>query len=499
MLVPIYEIYSIFPEIYVLLCIILLIMYGVLCSISPSLGFPVLSFNTALLCFQVVFFAMLISLTSSDFTMFSWNQLLIHNSFTSGIKFILLITFNFWVLLAIPYTGYEKLISFEYWILSLLALVGMLFVIQTCDLLSMYLSIEFQSLVFYILASFKRTSEFSTEAGLKYFILGAFSSSLLLFGSSLLYSLTGLTNFNDYLKLIADITFSGNGIALNYAITFAMTAVIISLLFKMSAAPFHVWSPDVYEGAPTATTAFFSILPKLVLLSLSLRFCFLYFYDFFYLWQNIILFCTYLSILIGTFSAFQQTKFKRFLAYSSINHVGFILLGFSTGELEGTFAVLFYLITYIILMLGTFLFLTSLRYCCFPAHYQVRYIKDLFFLSEVNPALAVSLSLLLFSMAGIPPLLGFFSKIFILLPSLQNSTYSLSIFAVLMSCISCFYYIRLIKIMYFDKTPFMNWTVSYPISNFSSILLSLFVFLSTFLFLDLELIVLFSARLALII
>nr|YP_009515589.1 NADH dehydrogenase subunit 2 [Sirodotia delicatula]AVK39591.1 NADH dehydrogenase subunit 2 [Sirodotia delicatula] len=494
-----YDIYSIFPEVYILLCITLLTIYGVLYSISSSLGFPVLGFNTALICFQIVFFAMLVSLTSSDFTIFSWNQLLIHNSFTSSIKFILLITFNLWVLLAIPYATYEKLISFEYWILSLLALVGMLFVVQTCDLLSMYLSIEFQSLVFYVLASFKRTSEFSTEAGLKYFILGAFSSSLLLFGSSLLYGLTGLTNFNDYLKLAADTTFPDNNMTLNYAIAFAITAIITSLLFKMSAAPFHVWSPDVYEGAPTTTTAFFSILPKLVLLSLSLRFCFLYFYDFFYLWQNIILFCTYLSILIGTFSAFKQTKFKRFLAYSSINHVGFILLGFSTGELEGTFAVLFYVITYIILMLGTFLFLTSLRYYYFPEHHQIRYIKDLFLLSEVNPALAASLSLLLFSMAGIPPLLGFFSKIFILLPSLQNSTYGLSIFAVLMSCISCFYYIRLIKIMYFDKISLVNWTVSYPMSNFSSILLSLFVFLSTFLFLDLELLVLFSARLALVI
>jgi NADH-quinone oxidoreductase subunit N len=163
------------------------------------------------------------------------------------------------------------------------------------------------------------------------------------------------------------------------------------------------------------------------------------------------LFCAYLSILVGTFSAFQQKKLKRFLAYGSINHVGFILLGFGTGELESIFGVVFYSITYIILMLGTFLFLITLRYYYFPTHYQIRYIKDLLFLSETNSTLALSLALLLFSMAGIPPLIGFFSKLFVLLPSLQNNVYGLSVFAVLMSCVSCFYYIRLIKIMYFDK------------------------------------------------
>nr|YP_009441358.1 NADH dehydrogenase subunit 2 [Lympha mucosa]ATN23367.1 NADH dehydrogenase subunit 2 [Lympha mucosa] len=497
MFISIYDIYSIFPEIYILLCTTLLIVYCVLSSISFSAGFPVLNLNTALFCFQIVLFSLFILLYSSEFIMFSWNQLLIHNFFTYGVKLIVLITFNFWVFLSLSYAKYEKLISFEYWILALLALVGMLFVIQSCDLLSMYLSIEFQSLVFYILASFKRTSEFSTEAGLKYFILGAFSSALLLFGSSILYGLTGLTNFNDYSKLIAGLIFTNN-VTLSYAIIFGLIVIIVSLLFKISSAPFHIWSPDVYDGAPTATTAFFSILPKLVILCLSLRFCLLYFHDYFYLWQNIILFSAYLSILIGTFSAFQQSKFKRFLAYSSINHVGFILLGFTSGELEGIFGVLFYSITYIILMLGTFLFLISLRHYYFPTHYQIRYLKDLLFLSETNSVLALSLSLLLFSMAGIPPLLGFFSKIFVLLPSLQNNVYSLSIFAVLMSCISCFYYIRLIKIMYFDKSV-INWVVTYPIDNLNSLFLGLFVFLSAFLFLDLELILLFSARLSIMI
>nr|AVK39543.1 NADH dehydrogenase subunit 2 [Paralemanea sp.] len=490
-----YDIFSIFPEIYILICVILLLLYGVLSSVSVNLGFPLLNFNASLFSLQISLFSVLILLNSQDFLMFSWNRLVLYDFFTFGISFVIIITFAFWVLLVIPYMKYEKLLSFEYWILALLALVGMLFIIKSYDLLSMYLAVEFQSLVFYILASFKRTSEFSTEAGLKYFILGAFSSALLLLGSSLLYSLTGLTNFNDYLKLVTGLVVVNS--ILNSAIIFGLITVIIALLFKVSAAPFHFWSPDVYEGAPTITTAFFSILAKLVILSLALRFCLIYFHDLFYFWQNIILFSAYSSILVGTFSAFQQNKIKRFLAYSSINHVGFILLGFNTGEIGSIFGVIFYAITYIIMMLIAFLSLMSLRHYYFPAHYQIRYIKDLLLLSETNSVLALSLCLLLFSMAGIPPLVGFFSKLFVLLPSLQNNEYGLVVFAVLMSCISCFYYIRLIKIMYFDK-QISNWIVTYPVSSFNSFILGLCTFLLAFLFLDLELILIFCARLSLL-
>nr|AVK39568.1 NADH dehydrogenase subunit 2 [Sheathia arcuata] len=489
-----YDIFALFTEIYALLCIIMLLIYGVLHSTSFYLGYPTLYSNIALLCFQISVFSILILFYSSTFTLFSWNQLLIFNSFTSDIKLILLVSFCLWIFLSLPYATYEKLISFEYWILSFLAVVGMLLIVQVCDLLSMYLAIEFQSLIFYILASFKRTSEFSTEAGLKYFILGVFSSALLLFGLSILYTLTGLTNFYDYLKLFSGLIYFNN--VLSYAIAFGFTITSISFLFKLSVAPFHIWAPDVYDGAPTITTAFFAIMPKIAILSLFLRFCLVYFHDFFYLWQNMLLFCAFISILFGTFGAFQQKKWKRFIAYSSISHMGFILIGLGIGELESTFGVLLYIIIYIIFMLGIFFILISFRYLNFPNHHQIRYLGDLISLYDTNYTLALSLTLFLFSMAGIPPLLGFFSKIFILLPSVQIGIYSLSIFAVLMSCISCFYYIRLIKIMYFDKV--CNLPVVYPISICSSLILGLLVFVSTFLFFDLELLLLFSARLALI-
>jgi proton-translocating NADH-quinone oxidoreductase chain N len=353
--------------------------------------------------------------------------------------------------------------------------------------------VEFQSLVFYVLASFKRTSEFSTESGLKYFIMGAFSSALLLFGSSLLYGLTGLTHFSDYTKLFAG--FIINDHLLNLGITLGIALINASLLFKLSSAPFHMWSPDVYEGAPTPITAFFSILPKLAVLSILSRLFFVVFHDFINLWQNMILFCAYLSILIGTLGAFMQQKWKRFIAYSSINHVGFLLLGFSTGELESVFSIIFYTFVYIIMMFSIFLFISNLRYYQYPTHYQIRYIKDLTSLSTLNPVLSFTLTLILFSMAGIPPLAGFFSKIFVLLPSLQNNMYSLAIFAILMSCIACFYYIRIIKIMYFDKSE--NLVVTYPINKESSLLLSFFLFLASFLFLDLELFSLFITRMIL--
>jgi NADH-quinone oxidoreductase subunit N len=471
----------------------LLLIYGVFISTSPKLGHPLTSLNIGWLSLQIVLFALFILLLLPQFILFSWSQLLVNNFFVFGGKLILLTSFIFWALLSFPYISNEQLNSFEYWILSILALVGMLFIVQAHDLLSMYLAVEFQSLVFYVLASFKRTSEFSTESGLKYFILGAFSSALLLFGSSILYGLTGLTNFSDYTKLFAGLLINDQLFTLG--VTLSLIFINVSLLFKLSAAPFHMWSPDVYEGAPTSVTAFFAILSKLAILSLLFKFCFFAFHDFVDSWYKVISCCAYLSILIGTLGAFSQKKWKRFIAYSSINHVGFLLIGFSTGELEGLFSLIFYIVIYIIMMFGIFLFVLSLRYYQYPTHFQIRYIKDLTSLFLYNPVLAFTLTLILFSMAGIPPLIGFFSKIFILLPGLQNNMYSLTIFAVLMSCIACFYYIRIIKTMYFDKLE--NWIVTYPVNKVSSMLLGLFTLLTTLLFLDLELFSLFITRMVL--
>ena len=451
-------------------------------STSVTKGYPLLSSNIGYLSLQVTLFAFLIVFSTSCFNFTGWNSLILVNSFTQGTKFIVLGSFIFWFFLSLPYTKKEKINSFEYWLLSLLSIVGMLLIVQCCDLISMYLSVEFQSLVFYILASFKRTSEFSTESGLKYFVLGAFSSALLLFGSSVLYSLTGLTNFNDYL-----IFFSGSldlKCTLDFGIITGLIFINTALLFKLSAAPFHMWSPDVYEGAPTSITAFFSILPKIVILALLLRILVFSFPNLIEFWRVIILFCGIFSLFIGALSAFSQIKWKRFLSYSSVTHVGFFLMALLTGGAEGITNSIFYLVIYIVTIVGVFSFLISLRFFKYPSFYQSRYLTDLLNLGKTNSLLALSLTLLLFSTTGIPPLAGFFSKFFILFTTLQLHSFFTSAFLILVSSISCFYYIRLVKNMYFVYMD--DWFWNYPLTKLVSLSLGLSVLFTLFFLLDLE-------------
>lgn len=478
-----YDIYPILTEVFIILNVCILLVYGVLYSTFSKLGYPLLITNLGWLTLQIIIFSFFLTFYQIFISVISWNGFLISDFFTYGAKtFTLLISFG-WILTTFHYTLDEKINSFEYWILILLGITAILFILQAYDLLTVYLTIEFQSLIFYILASFKRTSEFSTEAGLKYFVLGAFSSAILLFGSSLIYGLTGLTNLNDLAKFFIGV--SSNDISMFVGTLIGLILVLIALLFKLSSAPFHMWAPDVYEGSPTSITAFFSILPKLAILSLLLRFLTFSFYDFLFFWQNILVICVILSILIGTLNAFSQTKWKRFFAYSSINHVGFFLLALISGSLEGLASAILYVIIYTVTMLGIFSFILTLRFFEYPTHYQTRYLQNLTALAKINPILAFSLSLILFSMAGIPPLAGFFSKTFILLSALQVNAIGLSIFIVLMSCIACFYYIKLIKDMYFETS--LKWKVTYPINKLSSLILGIAFLFNIFIFYDLEL------------
>lgn len=489
----IYNIYPILTEIFIILNICTLLIYGVIFSASPKLGYPLLSTNLKWLTFQILAFSLLLTIYQPTLISISWNGFLINDEFTSGAKpFILLISLA-WLLITFDYTENEKINSFEYWILILLAISAILLILQAYDLLTMYLTIEFQSLIFYILASFKRTSEFSTEAGLKYFVLGAFSSALLLFGSSLIYGLTGLTNLSDLSKFFTGILL--NEVSIFLGVLTGLILITIALLFKLSSAPFHMWAPDVYEGSPTSITAFFSIMPKLAILSLLFRFLIFSFHDYIVFWQNIVLVCTILSILLGTLNAFSQTKWKRFFAYSSINHVGFFLLALLAGNLESISNSILYIIVYVITMLGVFAFILTLRFYSYPKHYQTRYLKDILILSKVNPILALSIALILFSMAGIPPLAGFFAKVFVLLSALQINAWGISVFVVFMSCIACFYYIKLIKNMYFE-TP-LKWEVIYPMTKFNSIILGISLLFNLFLFYDLELISIMTTSMSL--
>ena len=485
------DFYLTLTEIYLVLGISILIIFGVLVSMSSKIGYPLVSLNIGWVGLQIVLFSFFLVYFTPREDFFSWSYFLISDFFVIGTKLLLIIFFIAWFFTTFWYVRFEKVNSFEYWIFCLLSVLAMFFTVQAFDILSIYLCVEFQSLAFYILASFKRTSEFSTEAGLKYFILGAFSSALLLFGLSFMYNLTGLSGLGDFSKFFM---FIEPKITLFHGVLVSLVFISMALFFKLTSAPFHMWSPDVYEGSPTSVTAFFSVFPKLVIIGLILRIFAIGFYNLFFIWKNIILISALSSIFVGSLGAFSQWRWKRFLAYSSINHVGFMLIGLSTGELEGIIGMFFYIIVYMVTTIAVFSFLLSFRIFEYPCHYQSRYIKDLGFLPETNPILALTLCLILFSMAGIPPLAGFFAKVFVLFSGLQNNAYGIILFSVGMSCISCFYYIRIVRNIYFSRHKTL--IVTYPLDKENSLILAFSLFFIIFLFLDIGPISIFSMRMA---
>lgn len=488
-----YNIYSISIELYIVFSIIILLIYGVFFSTFIKYGYPLVSSNIGWLVFQISFSSFFLAYNQIYIYMFSWNKLLIFDFYVWGMQLLIIIIFFLWWGITFIYVQKQKILFFEYWVLVLFAVVGVLFIIKSYDFLSIYLAIEFQSLVFYILASFNRSSEFSTEAGLKYFILGAFSSAFLLLGFSIIYGLTGITNLGDFSKLFSGIFI--NNIIFNYGIIIGLIFVLIALMFKLSAAPFHMWVPDVYEGSPSSITVFFSIFPKYAIICLCLRFLLYSFYDYIIYWREFLLFCMVFCIVIGTLGAFYQFKWKRFLAYSSINHVSFLLLALIIGDFQSISCIIFYIIIYSVIMLGIFAIVLSLYYYDYPNYYQLRYIKNIISLNITNPILTLSLALILFSLAGIPPFAGFFSKLFILLSALQVNAFGICLFLVLFSCISCFYYIRFIKIMYFDIDN--NLLIIYPLSKSVSLVLGVSLIINIFLIFDLDLIYKFSVFLSL--
>nr|YP_009317477.1 NADH dehydrogenase subunit 2 [Gelidium arborescens]AOX48906.1 NADH dehydrogenase subunit 2 [Gelidium arborescens] len=478
-----YDLYSILLEIYILLNIVVLLIYGVFFSSTTAAGFPILSANLSRLSIQILLLSFCLAIFQEFISLISWNNFLISDNFSYGAQLIVLLVVISWLFLIFFYSIQQKIISFEFWILILLAVISMLLIVRAYDLLSIYLTLELQALIFYILASFKRTSEFSTEAGLKYFVLGAFASALLLFGSSLIYGLTGISNLNDFSKLFTGFFIDGSFISIGVRI--GLIFIIVALLFKITASPFHMWAPDVYEGSMITITAFFSTIPKLTAFSVLFRLLFSSFFDYIDWWSLTILPCIILSLIIGTLGAFTQTKWKRFMAYSSINHIGFLLLGLMTGTTLGIFSTLFYLLVYLVTTIGTFGFIMSLKHCKYPKVYQSRYLNNLVMLSITNPVLASTILVFLFSMAGIPPLAGFFSKLFVLLIAIQNNNIGISVIAISMSCIACFYYIRLIKSVYFDKKIY--WPILFKVDKSTSLILGLSSIILIGLWLDLEL------------
>lgn len=330
----------------------------------------------------------------------------------------------------------------EYPVLVLTAALGMMMMVSANDLIALYVGLEMQSLSLYVLASFQRDSLKATEAGLKYFVLGALASGMMLYGSSLIYGFAGTTGFDG----LAAVFKAAHG-HVQTGVVVGIVFILAGLAFKVSAVPFHMWTPDVYEGAPTPVTAFFAVAPKIAALTLFTRVMVGPFGDLLTQWQPIVILISIASMAVGGFAAIAQRNIKRLMAYSSIGHVGYALIGLAVGNPMGVRGVLVYLAIYLFMNVGTFACILCMR----RGGRMVEGIDDLAGLAKTQPVLAAVFAVFLFSMAGIPPLAGFFGKLYVFLAAIEAQLYTLAVIGVLTSVIGAFYYIRLIKIMYFDE------------------------------------------------
>jgi NADH-quinone oxidoreductase subunit N len=342
-----------------------------------------------------------------------------------------------------PYLIREKIGRFEYPVVMLFATLGMMMMVSANDFLSLYLGLEMQSLSLYVLAAYHRDNLRATEAGLKYFVLGALASGMLLYGASLVYGFAGTTSFDALARVFG----TEHGPRVHLGVIAGMVFIMAGLAFKISAVPFHMWTPDVYEGAPTPVTAFFSVAPKIAALSLFIRVLIGPFGELSHQWSQVIVAIAIASMVVGAFAAINQTNIKRLMAYSSIGHVGFALVGLAPGTADGVQAVLVYLSIYLFMSVGTFAVILSMRL----KGRMVEGIADLSGLARTNPTMAFVMAVLMFSMAGIPPLAGFWGKFYVFMAAVKAGMWTLSILGVLASVVAAYYYLRIIKVMYFDE------------------------------------------------
>ncbi len=385
--------------------------------------------------------AWLLLVMGPDVRTVALSGLFIVDPFGLFMKTLVLIASALAVIMSLGFIRHEGMERFEYPILMLLAALGMMMMISANDLMSLYIGLELQSLSLYVVAAFKRDSQRATEAGLKYFVLGALSSGMLLYGASMIYGFAGSTNFNDLAKSFQGMEHVSLGLIVG------MVFLLAGLAFKISAVPFHMWTPDVYEGAPTPVTAFFAVAPKVAAFALLMRVLMSPFGELLAQWQQILVALAILSMLLGGFAAIGQRNIKRLMAYSSIGHVGFALVGLAAGTPEGVNGVLIYLTIYLVMNIGTFAVILSMR----VKETMVESIDDLAGLGRNQPMLAMVMAIFMFSLAGIPPLAGFFGKFFVFMAALNAGLNALAIIGVLASVVSAFYYVRIVKIMYFDE------------------------------------------------
>lgn len=425
-----------YPELFLSAAALLLLVYGVFKGNNSTIA---------------VLWASVVALIAATFltvignsqTLKVLNNMVIVDDFSGLLKLIIGVGLIASLVLSAGSLRDNKLFRFEYSILILLSGIGMMLMVSANNLLSLYMGLELQSLCLYVLAAIKRDNLRSSEAGIKYFVLGALSSGLLLFGSSLIYGYTGSLDF-DIIR--ATLSASSGGLIAPGAII-GMVFIMAGLCFKVAAVPFHMWTPDVYEGAPTPVTAFFAIVTKIAALGLLIRLLNGPFAPAMPQWTQVIAFVSIASVLLGSFAGLVQENIKRLLAYSSIGNMGFALIGLLAGTPEGIASVIIYITLYMIMTAGTFGIVMNMR----RNSESLEYISDLAGLAKISPAMAYSLAALMFSMSGIPPLAGFFSKLFIFQSAVAAGYFTVAVIGVLGSVVGAYYYLRVIKIMFFDK------------------------------------------------
>ena len=421
----------IFPEIFLSLSVMFLLMIGVFKKKSEKV---VYNLSTVIL---LVLLALVINLFSID-EIYIFNESYTIDLLSTFMKSLIIVVAIFVMISSFIYLKSLNILKIEYPILILSSILGMMVMISSNDLIVFYLGLELQSLALYVLATFNRDNVLSSESGLKYFVLSALSSGLLLYGCSLVYGFSGSTNFN----IIASTSTS-----IEYGVVFGLVFIIVGLAFKISAVPFHMWAPDVYQGSPTSVTLLFAALPKVAALTVFIRFLYTPFVNLIDQWQTILIFISIASMLFGAVAAIGQSNLKRLIAYSSISHMGYALAGLASGTNQGIQSSVIYISIYLVMTLAFFSCLFMLR----KKNLFYENIHDLSGLSTNHPVLSIALLIVLFSLAGIPPLAGFFAKFYIFMAVIEQSMYFLAIVGLLSTVVAAFYYLRLIKIIYFDK------------------------------------------------
>ncbi len=420
----------IIPEIFISLSIMFLLVFGVFKKNSSSIVY----FLTVIS--LVVVLGLIINLPH-NYEIFLFDNSYKIDHLSTFMKIITIVSGIFILISSYDYTKLEKISNIEYPILILCSILGMMVMISSYDLIVFYIGLELQSLALYVLAAFDKNNVKSSEAGLKFFILSALSSGLMLYGFSLIYGFSGTTNFN----LISE-----NILSSDTKNVFGLVFILVGLAFKISAVPFHMWAPDVYEGSPTAVTLFFALAPKIAALTVFIRFLYVPFINLIDQWQTIIIFLSLSSMIFGAVSAIGQKKLKRLIAFSSIGHMGYALAGLAVGTNSGIQNSIIYMCIYLIMNLGFFC-------CLFMMRRNNKFfdeLDDLSGLSKNHPVLSLSLLILLFSLAGIPPLAGFFAKFYIFVSVIEESMYFLAIVGLVSTVVAAFYYLKIIKIIYFD-------------------------------------------------